>query len=75
MAGKIFYREREKTVDKSKQPRYLLAGVAGVDLKMYGHHLRMSELKFIAAAVGAELLLLPRGPKHPGEEVEEEIEI
>ena len=74
MAGKIFYREREKLVDKSKQPRYMLAGVSGVDLKIYGHHLRMSELKFIAEQVGAELLQLPRGGKHQGEE-EEEVEI
>lgn len=74
MAGIIFYREREKTVDKSKQPRYMLAGVAGVDLKIYGHHLRMSELKFIAETMSAELLLLPRGPKHQGEE-EDEVEV
>jgi hypothetical protein len=74
MAGKIFYRERQKQVDGAKQPRYNLAGVAGVDLKVYGHHLRMSELKFIADAVGAELLLLPRGPKHQGEE-EDEVEV
>lgn len=72
MAGKIFYREREKVVDTSKQPRYLLAGISGVDLKIYGKHLRMSELKFIAEQVGAELLQLPRGPKH---EEEEEVEV
>ncbi|HOP40853.1 MAG TPA: hypothetical protein PLI53_07405 [Geobacteraceae bacterium] len=72
MAGKIFYREREKVVDTSKQPRYLLAGISGVDLKIYGKHLRMSELKFIAEQVGAELLQLPRGPKH---QEEEEVEV
>jgi hypothetical protein len=74
MAGKIFYREREKAVDTSKQPRYQLVAVAGVDVKVYGHHLRMSELKHIASAVGADLDLLPRGPKH-GEGAEEEIEV
>jgi hypothetical protein len=31
----------------------------------------MSELKFIAEQVGAELLALPRGPKHLEEEVVE----
>jgi len=70
MAGKIFYREREKYVDGSKTPRYQLVGILGVDMKIQGHHLRMSELKFIADAAGAELVLLPRGPKHPEEEVE-----
>jgi hypothetical protein len=70
MAGKIFYREREKFVDGSKTPRYQLIGLLGVDMKMQGHHLRMSELKFIAEAAGAELVMLPRGPKHGEEEVE-----
>ncbi|BCR06457.1 hypothetical protein DESUT3_35260 [Desulfuromonas versatilis] len=74
MAGKLFYRERRKYVDGSKTPRYQLAAVAGVDLKVYGKHLRMSELRHIAETVGAELVLLPRGPKHQGEE-EEEIEV
>jgi hypothetical protein len=39
-------------------------------MKIQGHHLRMSELKFIAEAAGAELLMLPRGPKHGEEEIE-----
>ncbi len=67
MAGKIFYRERHKLVDGSKQPRYILVAVSGVDLKVYGQHLRMTELKQIGEAVGAELVSLSRGPKH-GEE-------
>jgi hypothetical protein len=64
MAGKIFYRERHKLVDGSKQPRYILVAVSGVDLKVYGQHLRMCELKQIGEAVGAELISLERGPKH-----------
>ncbi len=67
MAGKIFYRERSKMVDGSKQPRYILVAVAGVDLKVYGQHLRMTELKQISESVGAELVSLERGPKHRGE--------
>jgi len=63
MAGKIFYRERQKMVDGSK-PRYAVIAVEGVDLKIYGHHLRMCELKQIAESVGAELIHLERGPKH-----------
>ena len=64
MPGKIFYRERQKMVDGSKQPRYAVIAVEGVDLKIYGHHLRMTELKQIAESVGAELIHLERGPKH-----------
>jgi hypothetical protein len=72
MPGKVFYRERKKYVDGSHTPRYQLAAVSGVDLKVYGKHLRMSEMKAIAEGVGAELIKLPRGPKHEGEEEEEE---
>lgn len=67
MAGKIFYRQRSKMVDGSHQPRYILVAVADVDLKVYGQHLRMCELKQIADSVGAELIALPRGPKHQEE--------
>ena len=64
MSGRIFYRERIKMVDGAKQPRYAVIAVEGVDLKFYGHHLRMSELKQIAESVGADLIHLRRGPKH-----------
>jgi hypothetical protein len=65
MAGKIFYRERSKYVDGSETPRYILVAVSGIDLKIYGQHLRMSELKAIAAGTGAELVALPHG-EHRG---------
>ena len=64
MAGKIFYRCRTKMQDGAHQPRYVLVAVADLNLKVYGQHLRMCELKYIADSVGAELLELPRGPKH-----------
>jgi len=64
MAGKIFYRERHKLVDGSKQPRFILVAVSDLNLKVYGQHLRMSELKQIAESTGGELVLLERGPKH-----------
>lgn len=66
MPGKIFYRERTKMKEGASQPHYMLLAVSGVDLKVYGHHLRMAELKFIAESVGAELVAMPRGPKHGG---------
>jgi len=68
MAGKLFYRERHKFVDGSHTPRYQLVAIHDVNLKVQGKHLRMSELKCIAEAVGAELVQLPRGPKHEGEQ-------
>jgi len=68
MAGKLFYRERNKYVDGSHTPRYQLVAVEGLNLKVQGKHLRMCELKFIAEEVGADLVHLPRGPKHEGEQ-------
>jgi len=67
MPGKLFYRERKKFVDGSHSPRYQLVAIHGVDLKVIGKHLRMSELKCIAETVGADLVPLPRGPKHADE--------
>jgi hypothetical protein len=61
MTGKIFYRERQRHVDGGEQPRFILVAVHDLNLKVYGQHLRMSELKTIAEATGAELIALPRG--------------
>jgi hypothetical protein len=63
--GKIFYRERNNCVDGSETPRYILVAVSNADLKVYGQHLRMVEMKAIAEGVGAELVALPRG-EHSG---------
>jgi hypothetical protein len=75
MSGKIFYRQRTKMKDGASQPHYILVAVADVNLKVYGHHMRMSELKFIAESVGAELIALPRGPKHETGKNQEEDEV
>ena len=44
MAGKIFYREREKITEGKKQPRFKLVAVADVNLKVYGKHLGEANL-------------------------------
>jgi len=73
MAGKIFYRERNKIGKGEKKPRFRLVAIAGVDMKVYGQHLRKSELEQIAKAVGAKLILLKGGEgKH---KQEEEVEV
>lgn len=70
MAGKIFYRERRKVSEKEKKPRFKLVAVAGMDVKFYSEHLRKRELEEIAAAMGAELVLLKASA-----EKDEEIEV
>ncbi len=71
MTGKIFYRERTKVGKGEKKPRFRLVAVADVNLKIYGQHLRKSELDQIAEALGAELVLLEGG----GEKYREEVEV
>lgn len=71
MAGKIFYRERRKVGEGEKKPRFKLVAVAGVDMKVYGKHLRKKELEHIAEAVGAELILLKQGGKDEDVEIED----
>jgi hypothetical protein len=61
MSGQIFYRERQKVKDGSKTPRFRIAAVAGVDLKVYADHLRRGELEQMADAVGAKLVELKGG--------------
>lgn len=70
MAGKIFYRQRQKIKDGEKKPQFNLVAVAGVELKIYAKHLRKSELEQIAGELGADLVELKRGDKQ-----EEEIEV
>jgi hypothetical protein len=72
MAGKIFYRERSKVGEDKKQPRFKLVAIAGVDMKFYGKHLRKTELEQVAAAVGAELVLLAKGDK---KQKDDEVEV
>jgi hypothetical protein len=63
MTAKIFYRERVKVGEGDKQPRFKLVAIAGIDMQLYAKHLRKSELKQIAEAIGAGLVLLKGGDK------------
>jgi hypothetical protein len=68
MAGKIFYRDRLKVGEGEKKPRYMIVAVAGVDLQVYGVHLRKKELEQIAKSVGAKLIELEHNVKEGGED-------
>lgn len=61
MAGKIFFRERSKAKEGSQTPRYRIIAISGVDLKVYGNHLRQKELEQIAKECNAKLVKLKRG--------------
>ncbi len=61
MAGKIFYRERRKVEEKDKKPRFKIMAHTGTELKFLAEHFKKKELEEIAAAVGAELILVESG--------------
>lgn len=58
---KIFIRERNRVEKGEGLPRFAIVGVQGSDLKFFQLHVRMSEIKAIAEAVDAEIVMLPRG--------------
>lgn len=66
--AKLFVRERGNIGRGVGQPRFALVAVEGSDLKVYHSHLRKVELEALAAAIGAELVYLPRGEKAGEEE-------
>ncbi|MBN2282454.1 MAG: hypothetical protein JXO48_01050 [Deltaproteobacteria bacterium] len=57
----IFVRERRKIEEGEKKPRFRVCGVSGVDLTFHAVHMRKMELEQIAAATGAELVILKAG--------------
>jgi hypothetical protein len=59
--AKIFVRERTRVGKGEGQPRLAVVGVQGSDLQFFQVHVRRSELDAIAQAVGAEVVMLPRG--------------
>lgn len=63
MAGKIFYRERQKAIKGSRTPRFRVIAVTGPDLKIYGNHFRKTELEQIAKATNTDLVALKRDKK------------
>ena len=56
--AKIFARERRKIEKGEKRPRFKVVAATG-DIKFFAEHSRKQELEAIAAAVGAELVILP----------------
>lgn len=59
--AKIFVRERTRVSKGEGLPRFAIVGVHGSDLEFFQLHVRKSELDAIAQAVGAEVVMLPRG--------------
>jgi len=71
--SKIFVRERTRVGKGEKKPRFVLVAAEGVDMDIFTLHVRKSELVALAAAIGAEVVYLPRGEKLVQAEAEAEV--
>ena len=58
MDTKIFVRQRRKSQEGEKQPRFRVVGVSGSDLKIHLTHIRQQELDEIATITGAAIVYL-----------------
>ena len=58
MDTKIFVRERRKSQEGEKQPRFRVVGVSGDDLKIHLTHIRQQELDQIVKITGATIVYL-----------------
>ncbi len=68
MPGKIFARERNEVGEGAQRPRFAVVAAQGADLQLFKTHLRRSELDAIAKAIGAEVVMLPKGSGEHGRE-------
>ena len=66
--AKIFIRERRHVGEGAGQPRFAVVGVQGSDLKFFKTRVRQAEIDAIAGAVGAEVVVLPRGSGEHGKD-------
>lgn len=66
--AKIFVRERRHVGERAGRPRFAVIGVEGSDLKVFKTKVRRTELDAIAEAIGAEVVILPRGSGERGGE-------
>jgi hypothetical protein len=66
MPGKIFVRERSSVEEGDQRPRFAIVGVQGEGIQFLKTHVRRSELDAIAKAIGADVVILPRGAGEHG---------
>jgi hypothetical protein len=59
--ARIFVRERRHVGQGDGRPRFAVVGVEGSDLRFFRYRVRQAELDAIAQAIGAEVVMLPRG--------------
>lgn len=68
----IFVRERRKIETGEKKPRYRVVGVHDLNLRIYVEHIRKRELDQLAAATGADVVILTGGKEEKEKGKQEE---
>jgi hypothetical protein len=63
MAGKIFYRQRTKSAEGQRTPRFRIIAAHDVDLMIYANHFRKKELEQLASDTKSKLIELKRDRK------------
>jgi hypothetical protein len=69
---KIFVRERTRSKEGGRQPRYRVVATEGGDLHFHADHLRKTDIETIAKNLDAEIVQLPgreREEKEPKEKI------
>lgn len=66
MAGKIFYRERIKSKEGQRTPRFRIVAVSDLKLKVFADHFRKKELFHLARETNAELIALEKDQDSKG---------
>jgi hypothetical protein len=56
---KIFVRERTRSREGGRNPRYRVIATEGGDLRFHADHLRKVDIETIAKDLGAEVIFLP----------------
>jgi hypothetical protein len=66
---KIFVRERTRSKEGGRSPRYRVIATEGSDLRFHADHLRKVDIETIANDLGAQIVYLPER-EHSGEKKE-----
>lgn len=69
---KIYVRERTRSKEGGRNPRFRVVATEGGDLRFHADHLRKTDIETIAKDLGAEIIHLPgrqRAEKEPEEKI------
>jgi len=69
---KIYVRERTRSKEGGRNPRFRVVATEGGELRFHADHLRKTDIETIAKDLGAEIIQLP-GREHSEKDPKEEL--